>query len=88
MQIIIVNAMHLPYTSVICATIAESAKVLGMATRTLEHIQEKIKQGNAVNALDSNQSAVDQQAGYRTHIAQCVLYQLLENINTELIESF
>src|SRR5690625_7684939 len=55
MKIIIANAMHLHYAASICATIAESAKVrgTGIATRTPEHIQEKIKQGNAVIALDN-----------------------------------
>ena len=54
MQIIIANAMHLQYASAICDTIAESAKVrgTGIAIRTPEHIQEKIKQGHAVIALD------------------------------------
>ena len=54
MKIIIANDMHISYASIICATIAESAKVrgTGIAKRTPEHIAEKIKQGNAVIALE------------------------------------
>lgn len=54
MKIIIANDMHISYASIICTTIAESAKVrgTGIAKRTPEHITEKIKQGNAIIALD------------------------------------
>lgn len=54
MQIITANSMHFQYASIICDTMEESAKVrgTGIAKRTPELIMEKMKEGNAVIALD------------------------------------
>lgn len=54
MKIIIANDMHYKYASIICDTIAESAKLrgTGIAKRTPEHIIQKMKEGYAIIALD------------------------------------
>lgn len=54
MKIITANSMHFKYASIICDTMATSAKArgTGIATRTPELIMEKMKEGNAVIALD------------------------------------
>ncbi|THD67666.1 GNAT family N-acetyltransferase [Robertkochia marina] len=54
MQILIANETHLGYASVICETIEESARQrgTGIAKRSTEYIATKIKNGNAVIALD------------------------------------
>lgn len=54
MKIILADDRHIKYASIICDTMAESAKVrgTGIATRTPEFIKEKMKEGNAVIALD------------------------------------
>lgn len=54
MRIITANSMHFKYASVICDTMAESAKIrgTGIAIRTPELIMEKIQEGNAIIAMD------------------------------------
>lgn len=56
MKIVIANKSHLSYASIICETIAESAKVrgTGIAKRTPEYISTKMENGNAVIALDGD----------------------------------
>lgn len=54
MKIITANGMHCKYASTICETMAASARIrgTGIATRTPELIMEKMKEGNAIIALD------------------------------------
>ena len=54
MKIMTANEMHFMYASIICDTMAESAKArgTGIAKRTPELIKEKMKEGNAIIALD------------------------------------
>lgn len=54
MKIITANSMHFKYAATICDTMAESAKIrgTGIATRTPELIKEKMREGNAIIALD------------------------------------
>lgn len=54
MKIITANGMHCKYASIICDTMAASARIrgTGIATRTPELIMEKMKEGNAIIALD------------------------------------
>ena len=56
MEIVIANESHFKYASIICDTIAESAKVrgTGIAKRTPEYILKKLEKGNAVIALDGD----------------------------------
>lgn len=56
MQLLIANETHLGYASVICETIEESARQrgTGIAKRSTDYIATKIKNGNAVIALDGN----------------------------------
>lgn len=55
----IATTEHLKYTSVICKTIEDSAKVrgTGIAKRNPRYIKEKIQKGNAVIALLENEFA-------------------------------
>lgn len=59
MDILIANESHIKYAQVICDTIAESAKVrgTGIAKRTPEYIIQRLKNGNAVIALDGDKFA-------------------------------
>lgn len=54
MDIVIANESHYKYAQIICDTIAESALVrgTGIAKRTPEYIMQRLKNGNAVIALD------------------------------------
>lgn len=56
MQIFVANKSHSVYAEIICETIAESANVrgTGIARRTPEYIITKMKDGNAVIALDGD----------------------------------
>jgi len=56
MKVVIANKSHIKYAEAICDTIAESAQVrgTGIAKRTPEYIATKMKNGNAVIALDGN----------------------------------
>jgi GNAT superfamily N-acetyltransferase len=56
MKIVIADKSHIKYAKAICETIAESAMVrgTGIAKRTPEYIANKMKNGNAVIALDGN----------------------------------
>lgn len=59
MKIIVANKSHSKYASIICDTIAESAKVrgTGIAKRTPEYIMTKMENGNAIIALDDDKFA-------------------------------
>jgi len=59
MQVVIANNSHLKYVAIICKTIKESAAVrgTGIAERSTAYITKKIKNGNAVIALTSNEFA-------------------------------
>jgi len=59
MKIVIANESHFKYAQVICDTIAESAKIrgTGIAKRTPEYIQQRLKNGNAIIALDKDKFA-------------------------------
>lgn len=59
MQVVIADHTHLGYTRVICHTIEESAKLrgTGIARRSEEYLATKIKNGNAVIALDGDKFA-------------------------------
>ncbi len=59
MKIDVTNVSHIHYATIICETIAVSAKIrgTGIAKRSVAYINEKIKKGNAVIALDKNQFA-------------------------------
>jgi GNAT superfamily N-acetyltransferase len=59
MKIIVADASHSIYAQVICDTIAESAKIrgTGIARRTPEYIIQRLKNGNAVIALDGEKFA-------------------------------
>ena len=54
MKIVVANATHIKYAQTICDTIADSAQVrgTGIAKRTPEYIIKRLKNGNAVIALD------------------------------------
>lgn len=56
MEIVIADKTHYNYAKIICETIAESANVrgTGIAKRTPDYIIEKMKNGNAVIALDGD----------------------------------
>ncbi|WP_445384035.1 GNAT family N-acetyltransferase [Robiginitalea sp. IMCC44478] len=56
MNIIVADASHIKYAQVICDTIAESAKVrgTGIAKRSPEYIIQRLKNGNAIIALDGD----------------------------------
>jgi hypothetical protein len=59
MKIVIANESHFKYAQVICDTIAESAKIrgTGIAKRTPEYIQQRLRNGNAIIALDKDKFA-------------------------------
>src|SRR5699024_2559718 len=59
MKIMTANESHYLYASIICDTMAESAKArgTGIAKRTPELIIEKMKEGNAIIALDGQSFA-------------------------------
>lgn len=59
MEIVIANKNHLSYAQIISETIADSAKQrgTGIARRTPEYIEGKMKSGNAVIALDGKNFA-------------------------------
>lgn len=59
MEIKIANESHFKYAQDICDTIAESAKVrgTGIAKRTPEYVMQRLKNGNAVIALDGDKFA-------------------------------
>lgn len=56
MKIVVADASHIKYAQVICDTIADSAKVrgTGIAKRTPDYIIKRVKNGNAVIALDGD----------------------------------
>ena len=56
MEIIIANESHLKYAEIISDTLSESAKVrgTGIAKRTPEYIAQRLKNGNAIIALDGD----------------------------------
>lgn len=59
MKIVVANASHIPYAEIISDTISESAKVrgTGIAKRSPEYIIQRLKNGNAVIALEGEQFA-------------------------------
>jgi len=59
MDIVIANKSHSKYATIICETIADSAKIrgTGIAKRTPEYIIAKLENKNAVIALDDNNFA-------------------------------
>jgi GNAT superfamily N-acetyltransferase len=59
MQVVIANNSHIQYAQIICDTIEESAKQrgTGIAKRTPEYIITKIRNGNAIIALDGDKFA-------------------------------
>jgi hypothetical protein len=59
MKIVVADASHIKHAQVICDTIADSAKVrgTGIAKRTPDYIIKRVKNGNAVIALDGDKFA-------------------------------
>ncbi|HAO15944.1 MAG TPA: GNAT family N-acetyltransferase [Tenacibaculum sp.] len=59
MKIVIANSSHSPYASIICSTIEKAAQKrgTGIAKRDHNYIISKIKQSNAVIALDNEKFA-------------------------------
>ena len=59
MNIVVANASHIKFAQVICDTIAESAKIrgTGIAKRTPEYVIKKMKDGNAIIAIDGDRFA-------------------------------
>jgi GNAT superfamily N-acetyltransferase len=59
MKIVVADASHIKYAQVICDTIADSAKVrgTGIAKRTPDYVIKRLKNGNAVIALDGENFA-------------------------------
>lgn len=59
MKIIVANASHIPYAQVISDTITESARVrgTGIAQRSPEYIIKRLKNGNAIIALEGDRFA-------------------------------
>lgn len=59
MKIVIANASHIKYAEIICTTIDEAAKIrgTGIAKRKVEYIITKLKNGNAVIALEGEKFA-------------------------------
>lgn len=55
----VANTQHLPYVSIILDTIAAAAKIrgTGIARRTPEYIEQKIKEGKAIIALSGTEFA-------------------------------
>lgn len=56
MNIVIADLSHISYANTICDTIADAAKVrgTGIARRSVDYVIAKIKEGNAVIALDGD----------------------------------
>ncbi len=59
MNIVVADASHIKFAQVICDTIAESAKIrgTGIAKRTPEYIIKKMKDGNAIIAVEGDRFA-------------------------------
>ncbi|NJB36706.1 MULTISPECIES: GNAT family N-acetyltransferase [Flavobacteriaceae] len=59
MKIVVANASHLQYATIISETITDSAKVrgTGIAKRTPEYIAQRLRNGNAIIALDGDKFA-------------------------------
>ena len=59
MKIVTTNSSHISYASIVCKTMADSAKVrgTGIAKRSEEYITTKMKNGNAVIALEGGKFA-------------------------------
>jgi len=59
MNIVVADASHIKFAQVICDTISESAKIrgTGIAKRTPEYIIKKMKDGNAIIAVDGDRFA-------------------------------
>jgi GNAT superfamily N-acetyltransferase len=59
MKIVVADASHIKFAAVISETITESAKVrgTGIAKRTPEYIIQRLKNGNAVIAIDGDRFA-------------------------------
>ncbi|MDM9631440.1 GNAT family N-acetyltransferase [Robiginitalea aurantiaca] len=59
MKIVVADASHIKFATVISETITESAKVrgTGIAKRTPEYIIQRLKNGNAVIAIDGDRFA-------------------------------
>merc|ERR1712146_306407 len=59
MKIVVANASHLQYATIISETITDSAKVrgTGIARRTPEYIIKRLQNGNAIIALDGDKFA-------------------------------
>lgn len=59
MNIGIADATHVKYAQIICDTIAESAKIrgTGIAKRTPEYVIKKMKDGNAIIAVEGDRFA-------------------------------
>ena len=59
MKLIVANESHFKYAQIISDTITESAKVrgTGIAQRTPEYIIQRLKNGNAIIALDGQNFA-------------------------------
>ena len=59
MKIVIATDKHLKYANIICETIDRSAedRGTGIAKRTPDYIETKIKNGNAVIALENDKFA-------------------------------
>lgn len=58
-KVVVANESHLPYVQTILDTIAEAAKIrgTGIARRTPEYVEQKMKEGKAIIALDGNEFA-------------------------------
>ena len=59
MKIVVADASHIKFATVISETITESAKVrgTGIAKRTPEYVIQRLKNGNAVIAIDGDRFA-------------------------------
>ena len=59
MKIVVADASHIKFAQIICDTISDSARVrgTGIARRTPEYIIKRLKNGNAVIALDGDNFA-------------------------------
>ncbi len=59
MKIVVANSSHLQYATIISETITDSAKVrgTGIAKRTPEYIAQRLRNGNAIIALDGDKFA-------------------------------
>lgn len=59
MNIVVADASHIKFAQIICDTIAESAKIrgTGIAKRTPEYVIKKMKDGNAIIAVEGDRFA-------------------------------